>query len=52
METYSSLQHAAFMYFWLNHCDKNRIEKIPVAVKEISHLFHQASEIIKAERLH
>ena len=52
METYSSLQQAAFMYFWLNYCDKNHIEKIPVAVKEIGHLFHQASEIIKAERLH
>ena len=21
------------MYFWLNYCDKNHIEKIPVAVK-------------------
>ena len=25
------------MYFWLNHCDENRIEKIPVAAKNIDH---------------
>ena len=24
-----------FMYFWLNYCDKNHIEKIPVDVKNI-----------------
>ena len=41
------------MYFWLNYCDGNhRIERVPVAVKKIGHLFHLASEIIKADRLH
>ena len=55
METYSSLlqKPIAFMYFWLNYCDENHhIERIPVAVKNIDHLFNLASEIIKADRLH
>ena len=53
METYSFLQKLiAFMYFWLNYCDENHIERIPVAVKNIDHLFNLASEIIKADRLH
>ena len=51
MRTYSSLQPATFMYFWLNYCE-NHIEKIPVAVKNIDHLFNLVSEIIKADRLH
>ena len=39
-----------FMYFWLNYCDENHhIERIPVAVKDIDHLFNLASEIIKAD---
>ena len=52
METYS-LQKAiaAFMYFWLNYCDEN-IERIPIAVKNIDHLFNMVSEIIEADRLH
>ena len=37
METYSSFQKP-FMYFWLKYCDKNHIERIPVAVKDIDHL--------------
>ena len=42
-----------FMYFWLNYCDENHhIERIPVAVKNIDHLFNMASEIIEADRLH
>ena len=50
METYSLLQKP---HFWLNYCDKNQhIKRIPVAVKDIGHLFHLASEIIKADRLH
>ena len=50
METYSLLQKP---HFWLNYCDKNHhIKRIPVAVKDIGHLFHLASEIIKADRLH
>ena len=40
-----------FMYFWLNYCNKN-IERIPVAVKNIDHLFNLASEIIGADNLH
>ena len=41
------------MYFWLNYCDENHhIERIPVAVKDIDHLFNLASEIIKADRPH
>ena len=53
METYSLLQKPiAFVYFWLNYCDENHIEGIPVAVKNIDHLFNLASERIKADRLH
>ena len=53
METYSSLQKPiAFMYFWLNYCNENHIERIPVAVKNMDHLFNLASEIIEADRLH
>ena len=48
METYSSV---TFMCFWLNSCDEN-IETILVAVKNIDHLLHLASEIIEADRLH
>ena len=51
METYSQ-KPVTFMYFWLNYCDKNHIERIPVAVKDIGHLFNMASEIIEADRLH
>ena len=40
------------MYFWLNYCDQNHIERIPIAVKDIYQFFNQASEIIKANRLH
>ena len=38
------------MYFWLNYCNENHIERIPIAVKNINHLFHQASEMM--DRLH
>ena len=42
-----------FMYFWLNYSDENHhIERIPIAVKNIDHLFHMASEIMKADILH
>ena len=40
-----------FMFFWLNCCDENHIKRIPIAVKNINHLFHLASEIIEADRL-
>ena len=53
METYSSFQKpVTFVDFWLNYCDKNHIERIPVAVENINHLFRLASEIIEADRLH
>ena len=41
------------MYFWLNYCDENHhIERIPIAVKDIDHLFNMASETSKPDRLH
>ena len=40
-----------YMCFWLNYCDENHIERIPIAVKDIDHLF-LASEIIKTDNLH
>ena len=41
------------MYFWLNYCDENyHVQRIPIAVKNINHLFHLASEIIEADTLH
>ena len=41
------------MYFWLNYSDENHhIERIPVAVKDIDHLFNMATEIIRADNLH
>ena len=53
MKTNSSLRKPiTFMYFWLNYCDENHIERIPVAVKNIDHLFNLASQIIEADRLH
>ena len=53
IKIYCSLRKPiAFMYFWLNYCDKIHIEKIPVAVKDIDHLFNMASEITEADRLH
>ena len=39
--------------FWLNYCDENyHIERIPIAVENIGHLFHLASEIIKVDMPH
>ena len=41
------------MYIWFNYCDENHhIVRIPVAVKDMDHLFNMASEIIKADRPH
>ena len=40
------------MYFWLNYCNENHTEKIPVAVKNIDHLFNLASELIGTDGLH
>ena len=43
----------SFQYFWLNYCNENHhIERIPVGVKNVDHLFRMASEIIKADNLH
>ena len=41
-----------FQNFWLNYCDENHIERIPVGVKNIDHRFHMASETIEADKLH
>ena len=40
------------MYFRLNYCDENHVERIPIPVKNINHLFHLTSEITKADGLH
>ena len=52
METHSLLQPVTLMYFWLNYSDENHIEIIPIVVKNIGHLFHQASETVKTDTLH
>ena len=52
MEAYSFQKPVTFMYFWLNYCDGNHIEKIPIAVKVIDHRFRLDSEIIKDDNLH
>ena len=46
---YSLQKPVVFMYFWLNYCNENQIERIPVGVKNIDHLFNMDSEIIKAD---
>ena len=40
------------MYFWLNYCDGNHIERIPIAMKNIGHFFRMTSEIIECDKLH
>ena len=50
METFQN--SVTFMYFWLNYCDKNHIERIPIGVKNIDHLFNMASKMIEADNLH
>ena len=52
METYSSLQPTTLMYFWLNYCDENHIERIPIPVQNKGYLFGLVSQVIKADRLH
>ena len=50
MKTYSSLlKPVTFMYFLLNYCGENHIERIPVAAKNTDHLFNMVSEIIEAD---
>ena len=41
-----------YIYLWLNYGDENHLERIPIAVKNINHLFHLANQIIEAYRLH
>ena len=41
-----------FMYFLLNYVDMGNIERIPIAVKNIDHLFRMATEVIEADTLH
>ena len=31
-----------FMYFWVNYCENN-IDRIPIAVEDIDHLFRLAN---------
>ena len=52
MKTYSPPQKpVVFMHFCTT--DENyHIERIPLAVKNIDHLFNMASEITEADRLH
>ena len=50
METFQ--KPVTFMYFWLNYLNKNHIERISVAVKDIDHLFNMTSEIIEADNLY
>ena len=38
------------MHFWLNYSDNN-IERIPVALYNIDHLFRRASEILGSDKL-
>ena len=53
MEKYSTPQAATFMLFLVESLWwKYHIERIPIAVKNIGHLVHLASQIIKADRLH
>ena len=40
------------MYFWLNYRHENHVERIPIPMKNLNHLFHLASEIMEAGRLH
>ena len=48
---YSLQKPIVFMYFLLNYCDGNHIERILVALKNIDHLFNLAGKIIKAVRM-
>ena len=51
METYSQ-KPVTFIYFWLNYCDKNHIDRIPIALNNIDHHFNITSEIIETDNLH
>ena len=41
-----------FMCFWLNYCDENHVERIPIAMKNINHLFHLATGRLESDTLH
>ena len=40
------------MYFWLNFCDGNHIERISITVENIDHLFHLACQVMDATGLY
>lgn len=41
------------MYMWLNYSDKNNhFKRLPVAVKNISHLFCMPGEKLESDNLH
>ena len=41
----SPQKRITFMYFWLNYVAKGNVERIPIVVKNIGHLFYMASEV-------
>ena len=40
------------MCFWLNYCDENHVERIPIVMKNINHLFHLATGRLESDTLH
>ena len=40
------------MCFWLSYCDENHVERIPIAMKNINHLFHLATGRLESDTLH
>ena len=36
----------------MNYVDKVNVERIPISAKNVGHLFHMNSEIIKSDKLH
>ena len=43
METYSQ-KPVTFMYFWMNYCDGNHIERTSIVMKNINLLFHLSND--------
>ena len=41
-----------FMYFWLNYCHENHVERIPIAVNNINHVFDLATGRVESDTLH
>ena len=40
------------MYFWWNYCEENHDERIPIAMKNIDHLFHLVGEVNEVDTFH